>query len=169
MVKFDTILHKFDEKGEKTGWTYIEISSDIAEELNPNVRTIYRVKGKLDNFPIKLVALLPMGDGKFIMPINTQMRKGIRKQEGASLSVEIEIDNDPILISPDLLACLEDEPEALTFFQELSKSHQNYFSKWIESAKTPETKANRIVKSVQGLARQMDYGAMMRYFKNKNL
>jgi hypothetical protein len=168
MVEFTTILQRFEEKGEKTGWTYIEISAEIAQELNPNVKVGYRVKGKLDEFPIKLVALLPMGEGRFIIPINATMRKGIKKKEGASLNVHLEIDTDILPLSDNLLECLADEPTALAFFQSLSKSHQNYFSKWIESAKTPETKANRIIKTIKGLAMQMDYGEMIRYFKARN-
>lgn len=168
MVEFITLLQRFEEKGEKTGWTYIEIAADIAQELNPNVKVGYRVKGKLDEYPIKLVALLPMGDGRFIIPVNATMRKGIKKKEGASIKVHIEIDTDPLPISADLVECLEDEPAASAFFQQLSKSHQNYFSKWIESAKTPETKANRIAKTIRGLAMQMDFGEMMRYFKSRN-
>jgi uncharacterized protein YdeI (YjbR/CyaY-like superfamily) len=62
---------------------------------------------------------------------------------------------------------LEDEPKALAFFQQLSRGHQNYFSKWIESAKTPQTKAARIVKTVRGLSMSLDYGEMIRYFKEK--
>jgi uncharacterized protein YdeI (YjbR/CyaY-like superfamily) len=63
---------------------------------------------------------------------------------------------------------LADESDALAFFQHLSKSHQNYFLKCIESAKAPETKANRIAKTIAGLLMQMDFGEMMRYFKSKN-
>ena len=168
MVEFTTILQRFEEKGEKTGWTYIEIPTDIAQELNPDVRVGYRVKGKLDDYLIKLVALLPMGDGKFIIPINATMRKGIKKKEGASIKVHLELDTDPLPVSGDLLECLADEPTAVAFFQSLPKSHQNYFSKWIESAKTPETKANRIAKTIRGLVLQMDFGETMRYFKSRN-
>ena len=167
MVEFTTILQRFEEKSEKTGWTYIEITTDIAQELNPNIKVGYRVKGKLDEFPIQLVALLPMGGGRFIIPINAKMRKGIKKGEGASIKVCIELDNDPLPFSGDLMECLTDDPTALAFFQKLPKSHQNYFSKWVEGAKTLETKANRIAKTIRGLAMEMNYGETIRYFKAK--
>jgi hypothetical protein len=166
MVSYTTTLLKFGEKGEKTGWTYLEVPADLADTLQPNSKQIFRVKGTLDNFPIKLVALLPMGNGGFIMPVNAEMRKGLHKKEGAMIEVKIEIDTDPVPPSEDLLVCLADEPEALAFFQQLTKGHQNYFSKWIESAKTPETKAKRIGRTIQGLAMKMDYGQMIRYFKD---
>ncbi|RDB03614.1 YdeI/OmpD-associated family protein [Runella aurantiaca] len=166
MVSFKALLLKFDKKGEKTGWTYFEIPSHIAKELNPGVRTSYRVKGRLDGYSIKLVALLPMGEGGFIIPVNADMRRGIRKKEGATIEVELEIDTDPLPQSDDLLACLEDEPKALTYFNSLPTSHQNYYSKWIESAKTIETKTKRISMMIKGMMMGLNYGETLRYFRD---
>ncbi|MCP1383550.1 YdeI/OmpD-associated family protein [Runella salmonicolor] len=166
MVSFKALLLKFDKKGEKTGWTYFEIPPYIANELNPGVRTSYRVKGKLDGYSIKLVALLPMGEGGFIIPVNADMRRGIRKKEGASIEVELEIDTDPLPQSNDLLACLEDEPKALAYFNSLPTSHQNYYSKWIESAKTIETKTKRISMMIKGMMMGLNYGETLRYFRD---
>ncbi len=95
MHAFTALLQRFDEKGEKTGWTYIEIPIDISEALKPGQKKSFRVKGKLDNYPIEHVALVPMGDGQFIMAINATMRRGIRKEEGASVQVAIEVDDSP--------------------------------------------------------------------------
>jgi len=163
MVKYTTTIKKFGKMGEKTGWTYAEVPADIAEELNPGQKVIYRVKGKLDKFAIKAVALMPMGDGSFILPINAEMRKGIAKKEGAKLELQLSVDDNPNPVSsPEFMECLADEPDAKTFFDTLTKGHQNYFLKWIESAKTPETKAKRIAQSVTGLLRKQDYGTMIR-------
>jgi len=67
MILFTTAIHKFEKQGEKTGWTYIEIPADIAQNLKPGNKKSFRVKGKLDNYKIAVVALLPMGGGSFIM------------------------------------------------------------------------------------------------------
>ena len=132
MVSFTTTIKKFDRQGEKTGWTYIEIPAGIADELNPGVKKSYRVKGKLDNFKIKGVALLPMGGGVFIIPLNAAMRKAIGKRNGAKLKVLLETDNDPFRMNADFMECLADEPIAKKHFESLPGSHQKYFSKWIE-------------------------------------
>jgi hypothetical protein len=166
MTTFQTILQKFGEKGEKTGWTYVHIPADIAQEIKPNTKLGYRVKGTIDNFSIKLVALIPMGEGDFVIPINAQMRKGICKEEGAMVTLKLEEDTDELPQSEELMICLEDEPKALEAFLKMPKSHQNYYSKWIESAKTIETKTKRITMTVHGLAMGMNYGEMMRYYKN---
>lgn len=168
MISFEAIIEKFDKKGEKTGWTYISVSNTLANQLNPNTKTSFRVKGTLDDFPIKQTALLPMGDGDFIIPINGEHRKGTKKKEGDKLRVVLEIDNSPLEQSAELLACLEDEPKALEYFEKLPKSHQLYYSKWVDSAKTIETKTKRIMMCVHGMSMGMDYGQMLRYYRDKN-
>lgn len=166
-MTFTAILNKFRGKGEKTGWTYITIPSNIAARINSGVKTAYRVKGKIDNHPIRQVALMPMGNGDFILPVNASMRKELRKQAGAEVKVSLAVDKSDFQFNEDFLLCLKDEPAALKYFQTLSPSHQKYFSKWIDSAKTPDTKTKRIVQSVEALSMGMGYGEMIRYFRNK--
>src|SRR5688572_33363147 len=108
-VTFTTILKKFGSKGEKTGWTYIEIPEKTANLLKPGSRTSFRVKGKIDDYNISGVATIPMGDGDFIIAVNAEMRKGLRKQSGAKVTVKLQEDKQPFTISPMLLASLEDE------------------------------------------------------------
>ena len=38
MVRFSTIIKKFADQGEKTGWTYIEIPHTIADQLKPGIK-----------------------------------------------------------------------------------------------------------------------------------
>ncbi|HSZ87631.1 MAG TPA: DUF1905 domain-containing protein, partial [Puia sp.] len=87
MIQFTTALKKFGEQGEKTGWTYIEVKETFAQKIKPGNKKPFRVKGKLDNYFIKGIALMPMGDGSFIMPLNAAIRKGIGKRKGAMLKV----------------------------------------------------------------------------------
>src|ERR1700753_4010202 len=109
MIRFKTTILKFAEQGEKTGWSYIGIPARLAQQLMPGNRKSFRVKGKLDDHPIKSVALLPMGDGDFIMPLKAEIRKILRKQKGDSLQVELVVDKKPVEPPKDLLECLEDE------------------------------------------------------------
>ena len=169
MISYNATILKFDKQGEKTGWTYIEIPADVAHQLKPNTKTSFRVKGKLDNYSIKAVALLPMGAGNFIMPINGVMRKALGKRHGAQLKIQLEADNKPLKLSEDFMTCLADEPQALAAFNKIPKSVQNYFSKWIESAKTEPTKAMRIARAVNALARSQSFQEMIREFQKKNI
>lgn len=166
MISFNTTIHKFDKQGEKTGWTYIEIRAAQAKKLKPETKVSFRVKGMLDSHKIKQVALLPMGDGNFIMPLNAAMRKGTGKKLGDKLKVSLEADNSEFEFSADFIECLRDDPAAYDFFQSLSGSHQKYFSKWIDSAKTSATKTKRIVMAVTALAKKQGYPEMIRANKN---
>lgn len=162
MITFSTRILKFGKKGEKTGWRYIEISKQQAEKLNPGCRVSFRVKGKLDDYKIEKTALLPMGEGSFILPMNAAMRKATGKEEGDTIKVQMEHDKRELTLSSDFIECLKDEPAAYDFFKTLPKSHQTYFSKWIESAKTTNTKVKRITMAVMALANRQGFGEMIR-------
>jgi len=161
-ASFTTEILRFAKKGEKTGWTYVEIPSLIASKLFPENKKSFRVKGFLDEHPIKGVALLPMGEGNFIMPLNASLRKAIKKRSGDKLSLRLQVDHREPTINKDLMECLENDKEALTYFRKLTKSHQNYFSKWVDSAKTTQTKANRIARILNACSRKMNYSEMLR-------
>ncbi len=162
MQSYTTVIEKFKSKGEKTGWTYIVIPADVAQAIKPDTKKSFRVKGKLDNYIFNGVNLLPMGEGEFIMPLNATMRKSIGKRAGAMLKVQIEFDKSTYQMNRQFMECLNEEPDALKFFNTLTGSHQRYFSKWIDAAKTDETKAKRIAQSINGFLKKQNYSEMMR-------
>lgn len=168
MVQFTTIIRKFNEQGEKTGWTHIIIPADIAQQLIPGNKKTFRVKGKLDDFSISGIALMPMGGGEFVMPLNATIRKGILKKEGAMLTAKLEVDKKEIKPPVEFIECLKDEPVAHEHFFSLAKSHQLYFTRWINSAKTEPTKTKRIAQAVNALSKKFDFGMMLRSIKQEN-
>ena len=168
MIEFNTIILQFDEQGEKTGWSYIEVSADLACILLPNNKKSFRVKGMLDGFSFAGLALIPMGEGNFILPLKAEIRKAIRKNAGAMVQVKMEFDKDfKINIPDDLQECFDFEPEAFNFFNSLPKSHRNYFIKWITDAKTIETRAKRIVNTVNAMLRKWTYNVMIREMRKE--
>ncbi|MEO6583963.1 MAG: YdeI/OmpD-associated family protein [Ferruginibacter sp.] len=162
MIQFTTLIKKFGDQGEKTGWTYIEISAAIAGKLKSNNKKSFRVKGSLDNYKFEGLALIPMGEGNFILALKAEIRKKIRKQKGDSLQLTIEADNNPVKMNGELMECLADEPESLTFFNTLTPGHRKYFSNWIDSAKTEATRTKRIAQTINALSNHWDYGQMIR-------
>src|SRR5438309_2037570 len=124
MITFTAIIKQFKEKGEKTGWMYIEVPSDLALKLAPGNKKAFRIKGKLDAYEFSFVSLIPMGGGDFIMAINATMRKNIRKGKGAMIAVTMEADHQERKPPAELMECMADEPDALHFFLSLPKSHQ---------------------------------------------
>ena len=168
MIQFNTIILQFGEQGEKTGWRYVEIPADIAQQLKPGNKRSFRVKGNLDSYPISGFALMPMGEGKFIMPIKLEIRKAIRKEAGAMVSVSLEEHVDyKVEVPEDLQECFEFDPEALAQFNTLPRSHRDYFINWINSAKTSETRNKRIINTVNAMLRKWDYGQMIRAMRDE--
>ncbi len=160
-IQFKAELKRFASNGDKTGWTYLIVPHKLSELLKPGHRRSYRVKGSIDNHPIKGVAMIPMGEGNFLIAVNADMRKAIRKQHGI-VEVKLEVDTKEYKINSELLACLKDEPEAANRFKLMLPSHQRYYSKWIDSAKTEPTRTKRIGMTVNAMLYGIDFGEMLR-------
>ena len=162
MIRFTATIEIDSRDPDKKGWSFIIINKAISNKLNPGVRKGFRVKGKLDNYNIRQTSLLPVSGERFMLPINAAMRKGTGKQAGDKIVVQLELDKKAYKMNEDLLVCLEDEPAAKKFFKTLPPSHQRYFSKWIDDAKTAETKAKRIMLALSALGRGMNFSLMIR-------
>ncbi len=162
MIKFTATIEIDSRDPDKKGWSFIIINKTLSHKLNPGVRKGFRVKGKLDNFEIKQTSLLPVQGERFMLPFNARMRKGTGKQAGDKIIVQLEVDKKPVKINNDFMVCLKDEPAALTYFKRLPPSHQRYFSKWIDDAKTQSTRAKRITMALTALAQKKHFGFMIR-------
>lgn len=101
------------------------------------------------------------------MPVNATMRKALRKKHGDVIKVSLELDKAPLKLSAMLMACLKDEPEAKDYFMKLPGSHQQYYSKWIESAKTDATKTKRIALAITAFSQKMSFSQMMQLRKQQ--
>jgi len=162
MIRFKTKIEQFREMGEKTGWSYIKVPAKLAQQLKPDNKRSFRVKGRLDDHAVSGMALIPMGGGDFILALKAEVRKAIRKKKGDTLDVELEVDSKVIAPPKDLLACLADEPQALAYFKGLPMSHQNYFGNWIKSARTEGTRTRRIARVVDAMLKRQTYAEMIR-------
>jgi len=166
MIRFETEIAKFGNKGEKTGWSYIEIEASLAEKLKPNHRKAFRVKGKIDDVLIQGLALTPMGEGHFILALKAALRKQLKKEAGDKVYVMLEEDIDfKIDIPEDLEVCLGEEAVWLARFMALAQSHRHYFIHWINQAKTDSTRTKRIALTLEAMEKQLDFGAMIRMDK----
>ncbi|WP_316809899.1 YdeI/OmpD-associated family protein [Pedobacter heparinus] len=163
MIIFKAEIERFNEMGEKSGWTYVFIPQAIANQIKPDCRKSFRVKGKLDHVEIEGVSFVPMGEGNFIIALNGALRKKLRKEKGAVIELSLEEDKTfKIGMPEDLELCLADEPHLLKNFLKQPKSHQNWYINWLNTAKTEATRTKRIVKIVSAMDKDWDFGTMMR-------
>lgn len=170
MITYESIIKRYENHGEKTGWSYIEVNPEVATRLKPNNAKSFRVRGKLDEVPISGAALIPVGGGAFILPINASLRRQLGKSAGAPLHVELAEDLDfKLEVPPEIESTLQYSSEGLfERFMALTPSHRGYFVKYFNEAKTEATQTKRLVMIVEAMELGLDYGAMIRLAQSRN-
>jgi hypothetical protein len=93
--------------------------------------------------------IAPRGD-RFLIPVSGDIRKITGLSAGDEVDVEIELDNEPrvVTVPADLSDAMDAEPETRQFFDKLSYSHQLAHVLAIEQAKTTETRQRRVEKAM---------------------
>jgi hypothetical protein len=167
MFAFKGMIMKFSSKGEKTGWTYIDIPDDILTKLKRKDKKEFRIKGVIDDVKFDRMATYPVGDGRYIVALNAELRKQLGKKEGAMVSLKIELDASEALQSQELIACLNDDKVAKSQFDTLLLSQRNYFHQYVYSAKGATTKSTRIVNIINAMYKKQNFGEMIRSLKKK--
>jgi hypothetical protein len=148
LVNKKYLLEKFKGKG---GWTFAQIPEILQNKHSPFGWV--RVRGTIDNFEIKNYNLMPMGNGKLFLPVKADISMKIGKKEGDYVQVILFADNEPTEIPDELLLCLLEDPTAHETFLSYSDGEQKAYIDWIYSAKTDETKVERIAKTLNRLTK----------------
>jgi uncharacterized protein YdeI (YjbR/CyaY-like superfamily) len=125
---------------------------DIARETGIKARL--RVKGKIDGTPFS-GTLLPFGSGKHFIVVKKEIRDRIGKKEGDEVEVEMDVDSSPVRVAvpEDMSRALAKNKSAKAAFDGMAPSHRKAYVAWIEGAKKAETRAGRIEKAVEMIAK----------------
>ena len=145
-----SLLEKFPGKG---GWTFTRIP-EIPQDKKAHFGWV-KVRGTIDGYEIRKYHLMPMGNGMLFLPVKAEIRKHTKKKEGDFVHVILYPDNEPLDVPDEMLMCLQDEPEALHFFNSISESEQKFYIQWIYSAKKEETKIDRLAKTINRLHKKL--------------
>jgi Bacteriocin-protection, YdeI or OmpD-Associated/Domain of unknown function (DUF1905) len=142
-MKFHTTLLQM---GNNTG---IEVPEDVLLALDRGRRV--KVVATVNGYTYR-TSVAP-AYGKILMPFSSQHRVASGLSGGEEIEVELVPDDAPreVEVPGDLATALAAAPEAADYFAGLSYSHQRAYTLWIEEAKKPETRANRVTKAVQML------------------
>lgn len=137
---FKTTLHQ---TGNNTG---IVVPDAIVEALGGGKKPALNVT--VNGFAYR--SSLATMDGKSMISFSSDKRAATGLKGGDKIEVTLELDDKPRVmeIPPDLQKALDKDKAAKAFFTTLSYSNQRRHIDPINDAKTPETRARRIEKSV---------------------
>jgi hypothetical protein len=92
--------------------------------------------------------------GSYWLGVSSERRAAAGVEGGQVLDVEVELDAAPreLEVPADLQAALDGSPTAQQLWATRSFSNQRYHVDQLNSAKTPDTRARRLAKSLAALA-----------------
>lgn len=150
--RFRVLLEKH-ESSEATG---IKIPFDVEKIFGSRARV--PVRGTVNKFPFRS-SIFPMGGGaQHFMVINKELRAGANAKAGDTISVSMERDDEPRIITPpaDLAHALKANKQAQAAWDKLSYTHRKEIVQALEAAKRPETRTRRIAKAIVELSAKRD-------------
>ncbi len=129
--------------------TGIEVPEEIVTGLGAGKRPAVRVT--LGGYTYR-TTIAPMG-GSYWIGVSAEHRAGSGVAAGDMLDVTVEVDDAPrtVTLPDDLATALGADPAARAFYETLSYTNQNTYATWVTDAKRPQTRADRVAKSVEAL------------------
>ncbi len=130
--------------------TGIEIPDDVISALGHGRKPPVRVT--INGFTYRSTVAV-MG-GTCMVGISAENRAATGASAGDEIDIHLEVDTSPrdIALPDDFAAALGEAPTAAEFFERLSSSNKRWHITNVQGAKTPETRARRIAKSVEALS-----------------
>jgi hypothetical protein len=130
--------------------TGIEVPPEVVAALGPSKRPAVHVTIGSHTYPSTIAVM----GGAFMIPVSAENREAAGIAAGQEIEVFVRLDLEPrtVEVPVDLASALDAVPAARTFFDGLSNSVKKVHVLAADGAKTPETRARRIAKSVEMLA-----------------
>lgn len=140
--KFEAIIKKVPDKDA----AFIEIPFDVEKEFGAKR---VKVKVKFDDIDYR-GSIVSMGQGCYMIGITKAIRNQIGKGAGDSILVQVEKDEEvrEVELPSDFKNELDQNEEALKFYNSLSYSAKRKYFQWITSAKKEETRSKRVTEAV---------------------
>jgi bifunctional DNA-binding transcriptional regulator/antitoxin component of YhaV-PrlF toxin-antitoxin module len=85
------------------------------------------------------------------------LRKDLLRRLGVEIGDQVEIElvedhEERVVVEPrELTQALAENPAAQAAYQKLPFTHRNEYARWIEEGKKPETRADRVAKTIKRL------------------
>lgn len=126
--------------------TLIEIPFDPNEVWG--VKQRHYVRGSIDGHTIR--GSLGSDGTRYFLPLGAVWRRDNGIEAGMTVEVFLTPEGPQAsTMASDIVAALDSDPQARTFFESLATFYRNNYMRWIESAKRPETRSARIAEMVR--------------------
>ncbi|MEZ0374529.1 MAG: YdeI/OmpD-associated family protein [Candidatus Sericytochromatia bacterium] len=110
-----------------------------------------KVEGTINGHPFR-ASLEIDASGDHSLRVNKAMLKGAGANAGDTVALAILGPEPAPTIPADLLAPLDASEEAMTLWEDLTPLGRRDWIRWIEAARTPETRARRVMRTVEQLS-----------------
>ena len=126
--------------------TGLPVPAEVVEQLRAGKRVAVVVT--IGGYSYR-TTVAPMA-GEFFVPLAAEHREAAGVSAGQEIDVDIAVDDQPreVVVPEDVAAALG---EARAGFDALAYSHRKEWVRWVEGAKKPETRANRVAKTVEAI------------------
>ena len=125
-------------------WALIDVPKVVSKKL----RGMTKVEGTMNGHPFR-AALEPNTSGGHLLRVNVAMRHA---DAGDTVKLAILGPEPAPTIPSDLRAALTAAHEAKTLWKELTAIGRRDWIRWVESAKTPQTRARRVRRTIEQLS-----------------
>ncbi len=139
-------------QGPSGAWSLMHIPFNLEKEWGSRARV--SVRGKMNGFAFR-TSIFPDGKGGHTMMVNKAMMQGAKAGQGETVRMELEQDTAPrvVAIPSDVKKALAKNSKAKTVFNAFAPSHRKAYVEWVTQAKRAETRASRIAKMVEMVAK----------------
>jgi hypothetical protein len=91
--------------------------------------------------------------GQSYLGLRKDLLRRLEVEAGDRVQIELVEDHEERIVvePPELTQALADDPAAQAAYQKLPFTHRNEYARWIDEGKKPETRADRVAKTIKRL------------------
>lgn len=140
------LVQKFQYKG---GWHYVLLHDlDLKSSARSGMLKVIAIINGTETIEQNI---MPFGNGKFFLSLNTQLRAKTGIKEGDTIRLKLYADKVEEVGVDDFYLCLKDDKTAYEKFYKLSAAKQNEIIENIKNAKSNDAKVQRIAMELNRL------------------
>ena len=149
VLRFEARLFQHPNTAKTEFQTLLNIPEWVSKQF-PS-RGMTKVEGTINGHPFR-AALEPNTSGGHWLRVNKAMLKGAGAPAGDRVRLAILGPEPELTVPADLWVALTASHEAKTLWDDLTTMGRRDWVRWIESAKQPETRTRRVIRTIEQLS-----------------